>query len=86
MSAKSAGKKPRVNEHDIARARAAICPALPVLSSSGPLQARSAAMHGRLPEYLADSPSQRARPSAKRRHGAAQSRADEKEPTTRAWF
>jgi hypothetical protein len=35
MPAKSAGKKPRENEHDIGLARAAICPALPALSSSG---------------------------------------------------
>ncbi|SRR6266567_4365653 len=35
MPAKSAGKKPRENEHDIGRARAAICPALPALRSSG---------------------------------------------------
>jgi hypothetical protein len=35
MPAKSAGKKPRAKEHDIGRAKAAICPALPVLSSSG---------------------------------------------------
>ncbi len=35
MPAKNAGKKPRENEHDIGRARAAICPALPALSSSG---------------------------------------------------
>jgi len=83
MSAKSAGKKPRVNEHDIARARAAICPALPVLSSSGPASS-SASGYAR-----ADSPNTSPirhrsalglRPSGDT--GVAQSRADEEEPTT----
>jgi hypothetical protein len=55
MPAKNAGKKPHAKGHDIRRAKAAICPALPVLSSSGTASSSASGYAGAgPPEYLAD--------------------------------
>jgi hypothetical protein len=49
MPAKSAGKKPHAKGYDIRRAKAAICPALPVLSGSGTASSSASGYAGPAP-------------------------------------